>query len=289
MNLYRIYIDEVGNHDMNSTVVTTNHQQFLTLFGVVVEREQMLNVIQPEMDTIKRQYFQTDPDDPIIFHRKDIVKMTGQFRSLWDAQKRKQFGDAMLEAYARWQYATIGVTIDKKAHLMQYGEWHQPPYVYCLQVLMERYVLFLKSKNATGDAMIEARGKREDRELDEAYSKFFLAGSGYVSANTWQTYLTTQHLKINPKRDNIAGLQLADMLAHAAHYHILQEYGYIKAQTAQYGQEITKILQQDKYHRSYQGKIKGLGMKMLPKRPEGRFFDVLLPKRSTHIPLRLAD
>lgn len=264
MNLYRIYVDEVGNHDMNSMVVTTTNQQFLTLFGVVVERKQMLNVIQPEMDTIKRQYFQTDPDEPVIFHRKDIVKMTGQFRSLWDTQKRKQFGDTMLNVYARWQYATIGVTIDKKAHLMQYGEWYRPPYVYCLQVLMEQYVLFLKGKKATGDAMIEARGKKEDQELAEAYSKFFLAGSEYVSANTWQTHLTTQNLKINPKRDNIAGLQLADMLAHSAHYHILQEYGYVKVQTAEYGQEIAKILQQEKYHRSSQGKIKGFGMKMLP-------------------------
>jgi hypothetical protein len=263
MSLYRIYIDEVGNHDMNVRTVTDPNQQFLTLFGIAVERKHMLDVVQPEMNEIKRHYFQYDPDEPIIFHRKDIVRMRKQFRSLWDAEKRKQFGDTMLDAYERWQYVAIVVTIDKKAHLAQYGEWHHPPYVYCLKVLMERYVLFLRSRRATGDAMIEARGKREDHALAQAYNTFFLTGSSYVSAETWQTHLTTKRLKINPKRDNIAGLQLADLLAHAAHYDLLQEHGLVATQTAEYGQEITRILRQSKYHRSYQGKIAGFGMKIL--------------------------
>jgi hypothetical protein len=264
MSLYRIYIDEVGNHDMRVRTVTDPNQQFLTLFGVIVEREQMLHVIQPEMDEIKRRYFQHDPDEPTIFHRKDIVRMRKQFRSLWDEGKRRQFGNTMLDAYKRWQFVAIVVTIDKKAHLAQYGEWHRPPYDYCLQVLMERYVLFLKSKRAAGDVMIEARGKKEDNDLAQAYNTFFMAGSGYVSPDTWQAHLTTRRLKINSKRDNITGLQLADLLAHAAHYDLLHEYGHVRSQTAEYGQEIAKILRQDKYHRSYQGKIAGFGMKMLP-------------------------
>ena len=112
--------------------------------------------------------------------------------------------------------------------------------------------------------MIEARGKREDNELAQAYNGFFLTGSGYVSSDTWQAHLTTKHLKINPKRDNIAGLQLADLLAHAAHYDVLQEYNHIDVQQAEFGQEIAKILRATKYHRSYQGKIVGFGIKMLP-------------------------
>lgn len=264
MALYRIYIDEVGNHDMNVKTVTNPNEQFLTLFGVAVEREHMLRTLQPDMDMIKRHFFQTDPDEPIIFHRKDISKMRGQFHSLWDTSNRKQFGDRMLASYRHWQFTAIAVTIDKKAHLALYGEWHRPPYVYCLQVLMERYVLFLKAQKAHGDAMIEARGRREDTELAQAYNRFFLAGSSYVSSDTWQEHLTTKEIKINPKQDNIAGLQLADLLGHAAHYDVLQTYGFVPEQKAEYGREILRILRDEKYHRSNNGKIMGFGVTLLP-------------------------
>lgn len=196
MSLYRIYIDEVGNHDMQVKTVTDPNRQYLTLFGVAVEKDYMLNTLQPEMNIIKRRFFQQDPDEPIIFHRTDIANRRNQFHSLWDETKQNAFGEAMLHAYRRWQYHVMVVTIDKKAHLAQYGEWHRPPYVYCLQVLMERYILFLRGKRATGDVMIEARGKREDRELAQAYGDFFLAGSSFVSSDTWQNHLTTKRSRL---------------------------------------------------------------------------------------------
>ncbi len=62
MALYRIYIDEVGNHDMQVKTVTDPNRQYLTLFRVAVEKDYMLNTLQPEMDIIKRMFFQQDPD-----------------------------------------------------------------------------------------------------------------------------------------------------------------------------------------------------------------------------------
>ena len=265
MRLYRIYIDEIGNHDMQVKTVTDPNARFLILFGVIVEREYMLHTLQPEMNKIKRDFFQHDPDEPIIFHRKDMARMRGQFRSLGSREKRQRFGDTMLDAYRRWHFTSICVTIDKKTHLALYGENHRPPYNYCLHILMERYVLFLRSKHVKGDAMIEARGKREDKELSTAYNTFFLAGSGRVKSEIWQTHLTTRQLKINPKKDNVVGLQIADLLGHAAHYDNLQENSFIVEQKSDYGREISKILREEKYRRSpYDGTIIGFGMKMLP-------------------------
>lgn len=262
--LYRIYIDEVGNHDMSFHTVTNLNQRYLTLFGVIVERDYMLHTLQPAFNEIKRAFFQHDPDIPIIFHRKDMVKKRDVFRKLWEKEVCDLFDQQMLQAYEQWLYTALGVTIDKKQHLALYGEWYKEPYEYCLQVLVERYILFLKQNQARGDVMIEARGKREDKILKQAYSNFFLAGSGYISAQTWQKHLTTKQIKINPKRDNVCGLQLADLLAHAAHYDILQAYGHVEQQKAPYGRKIAKILRQSKYHRSQTGQIKGYGMKLLP-------------------------
>ena len=264
MALYRIYIDEIGNHDMQLKTVTDPNARFLTLFGVIIEREYMLHTLQPKMNQIKRDFFQHDPDEPVIFHRKDIARMKGQFHSLGNRDKRQQFGDYMLDAYRQWQFTAICVTIDKKEHLALYGEWYRSPYHYCLQVLMERYLLFLRSKQMKGDVMIEARGKKEDRDLAAAYNTFFLGGSGFIDAQVWQTHLTTKRLKINPKKDNITGLQLADLLGHAAHYDNLWENNFVSEQTSDYGREISKLLRGTKYHRSSSGTIAGFGMKKLP-------------------------
>jgi hypothetical protein len=71
MALYRIYVDEVGNHDL--THADDPNQRFLSLTGVILESDYTLSVLQPEMDQIKRDFFQRDPDEPVIFHRKELV------------------------------------------------------------------------------------------------------------------------------------------------------------------------------------------------------------------------
>ena len=126
-NLHRIYIDEVGNHTMKESL--DENERFLTLFGVITNGHHMLNVIQPDVQRIKQTFFQKDPDEPIIFHRKDIVRYKGVFSSLYgDKVKRQEFADTMLAMYSKWEYTTIIVTIDKRKHLQNYSVWRYEPY-----------------------------------------------------------------------------------------------------------------------------------------------------------------
>lgn len=53
--LYRLYIDEVGNHDMRPDL--DENERFLSLFGVIVEGQHMIDVIQPDMRGIKQAFF----------------------------------------------------------------------------------------------------------------------------------------------------------------------------------------------------------------------------------------
>ncbi|MCP4361203.1 MAG: hypothetical protein GY796_24610 [Chloroflexi bacterium] len=121
-NLYRLYIDEVGNHDMKPGL--GENERFLSLFGVIANGNQMLNCIQSDMRRLKQKYFQQDPDEPIIFHRKDIVRYRGSFKSLYaDKIKRQTFADEMLHYFQDWEYWVILVTIDKIAHQNTYTVW----------------------------------------------------------------------------------------------------------------------------------------------------------------------
>ncbi len=67
-SLYRLYIDEVGNHDMGPSLPPG--ERFLTLFGAWTSLGQVADVIQPEMIAIKAHFFTGDPDVPIVFQGK---------------------------------------------------------------------------------------------------------------------------------------------------------------------------------------------------------------------------
>lgn len=131
---YIASIDEVGNHDLIHAD-DPNHR-FLSLTGVILESDYTIHVLQPEMDQIKREFFQHDPDEPVIFHRKELVNKRPPFHPLRDLETEQRFNMALLTALARWDYRVVTVVIDKKAHRDQYQVWRYHPYHYCLAVLL---------------------------------------------------------------------------------------------------------------------------------------------------------
>ena len=262
--LHRMYIDEVGNHDMKESL--SENERYLTLFGVWTSYEHVVNVIQPEMNSIKQEFFPGDPDIPIIFHRKDITRFRGPFSILFsDKEKREQFGDRMLRAYQEWEYTAVAITIDKLEHLSRYNVWRHAPYHYCLEVLLERHVLFLHYRELQGDVMIESRNATLDEKLKNSFRRLYLEGTRHLPPELLQSHLTSKEIKLKKKSANIVGLQLADLLAHAAFYDVLVEYGIIEEQTSEYGVKISEILNSSKYNRDDStGNIIGYGKKLLP-------------------------
>lgn len=263
-NLQRLYIDEVGNHAMNESL--PENERYLTLFGIWTSFDSMVNVIQPEMNDIKFEFFQSDPDNPVIFHRKDIARFRGSFSILYkDRDKRIRFGDRMLRAYEDWDYTAVAVTIDKLEHLRKYRVWRHAPYHYCLEVLLERYVLALQSEGHTGDVMIEARNSTLDEKLKVSFNRIYAEGTRQLPADLMRSHLTSSEIKLKKKSSNIVGLQLSDLLAHSAFYDVLVDFDVVETQESDYGRSIAKILNTSKYYRNpVTGEIKGYGKKLLP-------------------------
>jgi len=260
--LYRIYIDEVGTPDLKHTDDPNN--RVLSLTGVICEADHMLNVIQPEMEGIKRKYFQTDADEPVILHRKELVNKAEPFETLRDPEVEASFNADLLEALRNWEYRVVTVAIDKQAHKEQYAVWLHEPYHYCLKVLIERYVFVLEAGGHRGDVMIEHRNRREDTKLENVFLALNVNGTDFVSAERIRACVTSKNLKIMPKEKNIAGLQLADLIAHPSRREILIQAGIVDDPRQIFGDEICEILRADKYHRSRSGRITGYGRKLLP-------------------------
>jgi hypothetical protein len=262
MSLYRIYIDETGNHDM--THADDPNQRFLALTGIILESQYNAEVLQPEMDAIKRQFFLRDPDMPVIFHRKELVNRRPPFHVLQDAKVEKRFNLALLNALEHWEYQVITVVLDKRAHRDQYVVWRYHPYHYCLAVMLERFVLFLHYGKHRGDVMVESRGGKEDEKLKDSYQRLYDDGTDNIPAERWQERLTSRELKVKPKSADIAGLQLADLIAHPSRREILLQNKLIADDRDTFGNKICSILQDSKYLRSPKGKITGYGTKLLP-------------------------
>ena len=67
--------------------------------------------------------------------------------------------------------------------------------------------------------------------------------------------LTSKQLKVKPKANNIAGLQLADLIAHPSRNEILHEHGLLEKPLAPFATSIIQILQ-TKYDQQH-GRIYG--------------------------------
>lgn len=238
---YRIYIDEVGNPDLESSE-NPNHR-FLSLTGVILELEYVASVVHPQMEDLKLRYFRAHPDEPIIFHRKEMVNARAPFESLRGASTRKAFDRDLLKLMNDWEYTVISVCLDKKKHKDTYSVWRYDPYHYCLAVLLERFVFFLKRSGAQGDAMAESRGGKEDRRLKDSFERLWQNGTEYVAPEQFQDKFTSRQIKVKTKANNIAGLQLCDLIAHSSRNEILKEQGALPGTISPFGKQVIKILQ----------------------------------------------
>jgi hypothetical protein len=264
MDIYRIYIDESGDHTyyLNSKEPA---KIYLGITGVIIKQEYNRTRFHPELEAFKQKHFPHNPDEPVILHRKDIINRIGPFWRLRNRERDEAFREDLLKLFKDLEYCLITVVIDKNNHIRRYGKTAYNPYHYCLMTMIERYCGFLKYHNAQGDVMAESRGKSEDRLLKAAYKSIYYDGTFYHSSEFFQNRLTSHEIKLKPKIKNISGLQFADLLAYPSKQEILIEYQRCsKYPEGSFTNMICDAIQ-FKYNRQiYQGRTIGYGKKFLP-------------------------
>lgn len=261
MSKFRLYIDETGNSDLESS--TNPNHRFLTLTGIAIDLDYVLRILNPEMETLKIKYFNAHPDEPIVFHRKDMVNAKGYFQNLQDEEFRNKFNSDLVECFARWEYVVFSVILDKLEHKNSYQVWRYDPYHYCLKILIERYALFLEENDYCGDVLAESRGGKEDVRLKDAFARLHKSGSEYISSERLQKLLTSGQLKVKSKASNISGLQLADLIAHPSRLEMIKTFNLQEIDYSdKFAVLITTIIKKKYYQKD--GKIIGYGKKKLP-------------------------
>jgi hypothetical protein len=148
--------------------------------------------------------------------------------------------------------------------MLRKENWREKhPYPYLMAIMVDKFSRFLERHNSIGDIMPEARMGKKDSQLQAAYEAVRRDGIFYVSGAQICRAIPSKNLKFRPKSDNVAGLQLADLLAHPSHM-IVRERHEHTVHLGAFCNQIKEILLKGKYDRSHTGKIVGYGMKLLP-------------------------
>ena len=113
--------------------------------------------------------------------------------------------------------------------------------------------------------VIEARFKKADKKLKASFERIYKDGTENIPARTIQAYLLSGDIGFYTKASNVAGLQIADLIAHPSARHMrLARDG--SEQPNDFGSKVATILVDRRYARNPRTHaIEGWGTKWLPK------------------------
>ncbi len=108
--------------------------------------------------------------------------------------------------------------------------------------------------------MGESRGRTEDTQLKDAYRCIYNGGTQFRRPEFFQKVLTSKEIKLKSKHANIAGLQIADLIAHPLKQEILIEKGRISDTLDEvFGRRICGIMKRKYNKHFYTGRVDGYG------------------------------
>jgi len=211
---YHLFLDETGDHGLS--FVDKNFPLFL-LVGCLFE-DGRLKKVEESINSFKKEFFGTNE---VILHSRSIRKCEGAFQILFNLEVKKKFYERLDKIISEAEFIIIGSGVNKEEHIKKYGKGAKDPYALSMSFVMERLIFCLDKKGAdtTVDIKIEKRGKTEDQQLLNQYNKILDKGTYYVSSERLKNRIS--NFESFFKKDNIIGLQVADLCAYPLARHIL--------------------------------------------------------------------
>jgi hypothetical protein len=211
---YYLFIDESGDHGL------ANIDQDFPVFVLcgVIFSESGYHVFRERVNKLKMDLW---GNSGIVFHSRDIRKHEKEFQILFDMDKKKIFFERLNGIIAESEYSILASAIQKKEFIQKYGKLSNV-YSISLSFILERTIFFLDKipGPANLEIIVEKRGKKEDLTLSKHYNEVHSIGTFYVTPERIQFYKTK--LKFTSKKENINGLQLADLLAYPIARHVIE-------------------------------------------------------------------
>jgi len=236
---YLVFADEAGDHILQAT-----YKEFplFVLSFCIIRKDHYCDFILPEFTKLKLKYFQ---DTNVIFHEREIRKAIDEFGFLTNRDIRGEFMNDLNQFVVKADFKIIATVVDKVQLKEKYQQPDNPYHSgmkYCLEGLA--YYLQEQSNFKNTTITFEARGKKEDKELEFAFLK-------EVNKSNYDGLFK---IDIQPKLANIIGLQLADLAARPIGRYVLNN----KQENRAF--EILK----EKLWKKAEGEFMDFGLKIFP-------------------------
>ena len=199
---YVVYVDESGDHSLAS--INPDFPVFVLALCVIHKRHYAEKII-PAVEKLKFNYF---GHDSVVLHEHDIRKQKGDFAFLSHLPTRLKFVRQLSSIMDVGNFILIACVVDK-ARMSKSEGASTNPYHIALDICLESLRDFLAEKkqdHLQTHVVVECRGKKEDRELELEFRRIC---DGNNPGNRQLPF----DVVFADKKTNLAGLQLADLVA----------------------------------------------------------------------------
>lgn len=211
---YYLYIDECGDHQLEKFNPSF---PIFTLCGVLVSSDK-LEALESDVKALKRDFFN---NEDVIIHSRDIRKQEKAYSILQHAEIRNMFYQRINAILGQQGIYTIVCCSILKEPFVERFSRGEDVYGLSLKYLVERAIFCMDDSAEDGllDICIERRGVKQDRSLLNYFNRLRATGTKWVSADRMQSRLN--RFSFRYKKDNVIGLQLADLIAYPIARYVL--------------------------------------------------------------------
>jgi hypothetical protein len=212
---YFLFLDESGDHGLSKP--SPDFPVFV-LCGVLTTAENY-ELIREAMNKLKESIW---ADKKVIFHSRDIRKCEKEFQVLFDLELKKKFYEGINRIVSASEYTIVASAIQKNAFIQQFGRLQDDVYEVALSFVIEQAVIILNQTGETTELVIviERRGAKEDKQLDDHFQRLCARGTGKLAPA--ELHLVSPNFTFRNKRENINGLQLTDLVAYPIARYVIE-------------------------------------------------------------------
>jgi hypothetical protein len=243
-----LFIDETGDHDL---VNIDRKYPIFGLLGIIFDYDYYMSNVQHEADSLKINFLGTSD---VILHTLEIVRSKNSFVFCDDPNRRVPFYKAIDALLDKLDYTILFAVINKKDYVRAYTNRFDT-YILTLEFIVERFYLYLKDLsykgiNAAGEIIAESRDDKLDKLINNEYNRILINGTDYIKPSEIQGKI--KNFEINKKKENVVGLQVADLVANQlgrSHLGLQRYWGFNL---------------ENKIRKGPSGKASGYGIKIFP-------------------------
>jgi hypothetical protein len=213
---YHLYIDECGDQNLETFSPTF---PIFTLCGILV-RDDLVPRLEEQIRSLKREFW---GNRQIILHSRDIRKCQNGFEVLFNLDIKRRFYESINQLLGqRDVYVIVCCSILKEPYIRTFGRFNDV-YGQSLSFILERAIFCVDNqctdRSGSISAIVERRGKREDKNLMNYYQQLLDKGTYWVTSERMKNRMNCLDFKW--KSEDIAGLQIADLIAYPLTRHVL--------------------------------------------------------------------